>query len=52
MFYVKRYKFGAFTGEDNVEKELEKLKGRSLGANVAGVSDIITCNGDACAVGV
>ena len=52
VFDVKRYKFGEFTGEDAVEEELDKIKGRSLGANVAGVSGTMNCNSDACAVGV
>ena len=36
VFYVKHYKLGAFTGEDAVDEELEKIQGRSLGDDVAG----------------
>ena len=49
---VKSYKLGAFMGEDAVEEDIYEIKGCSLGADVAGVSDILTCNGDAGAVRV
>ena len=42
VFHVKRYKLGAFTGEDAVEEELDNIKGHNLGADIAGVSDILT----------
>ena len=45
-------KLGAFTGEEDGEGGIDKIKGSSLDADVSGVSDILTCNGDACADGV
>ena len=39
-------------GEDAIEEELEKIKGHILGAEVSRVYGMLTCNGDACSVGV
>ena len=41
-FDLKCEKNGAFTREDAVEEELDNIKGRSLVADVSGVSDIMT----------
>ena len=49
---VKHNKLGIFAGEYAAEEELDKINGRSLGTDVSGVSNILTCNGDVCAVGV
>ena len=49
---VKRGELGAVEQEDAVENELGKFKGCCRDADVARKDDVISSNGDACAVGI
>ena len=49
---IKRSEFGSGAREDAVEDELGKFKGCCRGADVARKGDVISSNGDACAVGI
>ena len=49
---VKSEKICAFVGKDAVEEELEKIKGRRLGANISRIFNVLAHNGDVSSVGV
>ena len=49
---VKRGELGAGAREDAVEKKLSNFKGCCRGSGVARKGDVISSDGDACAVGI
>ena len=52
VFDVKGEKLGAPAGKDPVEEQLDEVEGGGLGTDVAGIFDVLACDGDASAVGV
>ena len=52
MFNIKTTKFGALSGEDAVEKEIEIFQGFRVGPCVPRVADVIDSNCDSGVIGV
>ena len=49
---AKSAKFGAWSGWDAVDHEFDEFEGGCLGANIAGVANAVSTDGDAGAIGV
>ena len=52
IFNVKSDKLGAFTGKDDVEKELGVVKGSGPCSDISGISDVLACNIDVSSIGI
>ena len=49
---VKSDTLGAFMGKEDVDQKLDEVEGSSLGSDIAGIIDVLSCNSDASAIGI